>query len=95
LISLNFSQTKVPDLISRGHTVFTDIGAAEGLFTSPPMPLTTLKQDLDELAAFSAAALNGSKKDIAQRNKARQAVEDDLSLLAPTSLKWRMVIQRS
>ena len=87
LISLRFSDTKVPDLISRGHTVYTSIGAAPGLFTSPPVPLTTLKQDLDDLTTFAAAALDGGKKDKAQRDKARKALELNLSLLAAYVLK--------
>jgi hypothetical protein len=87
LISLNFKMAKTPDLISRGHTVFTNIGAAPGLFASPPVPLTTLKQDLDDLTTFAAAALDGGKKDIAQRDKARKALEHDLSILAAYVLK--------
>ena len=87
LISLNFSHAKVPDLLSRGLTVFTNIGAAPGLFTSPPVPLPTLKQELDNLTAFAAAAVDGGRKDIAQRDKARQVLEQDLSLLAAYVLK--------
>jgi hypothetical protein len=87
LISLNFNQAKVQDLISRGHTVFTNMGAASGLFASPPVPLTTLKQDLDDLTTFTAAAIDGGKKDKVQRDKARKALEQNLSLLAAYVLK--------
>ena len=87
LISLNFSRTKVQDLLSRGHTVYTNMGASPGLFTSPPVPLTTLKQELDDLTESAAAALDGGKKDKAQRDKARQALEQNLSLLAAYVLK--------
>jgi hypothetical protein len=86
-ISLNFSQTKVPDLISRGHTVCTSIAAAPGLFTSPPVPLTALEQELDDLTAFAAAASDGSRKHKAQRDKVRKSLEHDLSLLAAYVLK--------
>jgi hypothetical protein len=87
LISLNFSQTKNADLISRGLTVCSSMGAAPGLFTSPPVPLTTLKQDLDDLTTFTAAAMEGGKKDKAQRDKARKSLEQNLSLLAAYVLK--------
>jgi hypothetical protein len=49
--------------------------------------LTTLKQDLDNLTTSSAAANDGSKKDIAQRDKDRQVVEQDLDLLSAWVLK--------
>src|SRR5215831_995986 len=87
LISLNFSRAKNADLISRGHTVFTNMGAAPGLFASPPVSLPALKQDLDDLTTFTAAAMDGGKKDKAQRDQARKAVEHDLSMLAAYVLK--------
>jgi len=87
LISLNFSQANNANLISRGLTVFTNMGAASGLFTSPPVPLTTLKQDLDDLTTLTAAAMEGGKKDKAQRDKARKSLEHDLSMLAAYVLK--------
>jgi hypothetical protein len=87
LISLNFSRVKAPDLISRGHTVYTNMAAAPELFTSPPVPLMTLKQDLDDLTVSAAAAVDGSKKDKAQRDTARKALEYDLSMLAAYALK--------
>jgi len=86
-ISLNFSNLKVQDLIPWGCTVFTSISAAPDLFTSPPVPLSTLKQDLDNLTASVAAALDGGRKDIARRNTDRLRLEHDLSFLAAYALK--------
>lgn len=83
----NFPKTKVADLLSQGHTIFTDMGIATDKFSTPPVPLTTLKQDLDNLTASAAAANDGSKKDIAQRNKDRHALEQDLTLLGAYVLK--------
>ncbi|HEY2383918.1 MAG TPA: fibronectin type III domain-containing protein [Terriglobia bacterium] len=80
-------RTKVADLLSRGHSVFTDMGVKVDVFGTPPLPLTTLKQDLDNLTTSSAAANDGGKKDIAQRDKDRQVVEQDLDLLSAWVLK--------
>ena len=77
LIQLNLSLAKPADLVSRGHTVFTNMDAASGLFPSPPVSLTTLKQDVDDLTTSSAAAVEGGKKEKAQREKARKAVEKE------------------
>jgi hypothetical protein len=63
------------------------MGVASGLFPSPPVPLTTLKQDVDDLTTFNAAAMEGGKKDKAQRDKARKSLERNLSLLAAYVLK--------
>jgi hypothetical protein len=87
LISLNFSRAKAHGLISRGHTVYTNMGAASGLFASPPVSLQTLKQDIDDLTESAAAAVEGGKKDKAQRDKARKALEYDLSILSAYVLK--------
>src|SRR5207249_7610666 len=49
--------------------------------TMPPAPLGILKQNLGNLTAFSAAALDGGKTAIAQRNRNRHVLEQDLTLL--------------
>lgn len=86
-ISHNFSRARVGDLLGRGLTVFTNMGAAAAIFTAPPVPLPTLKQDLDNLTTSSAAATEGGKKDIAQRNNDRYALEQDLLLLGAYAIK--------
>jgi hypothetical protein len=86
-ISHKFPSTKVPDLLSEAQSVFTDMGAAAATFTNPPVPLATLKQDIDNLTISAAAALDGGKKNIAQRNKDRHALEEDLTLLGAYALK--------
>ena len=87
LISHKFGRAKVADLMTRGQTVFTDMSAAVLLYPSPPVPLPVLKQDIDNLTVSAAAAANGSKKDIAQRNKDRHALEEDLTLLGAYAVK--------
>ena len=86
-IAYRFTQTKVTDLLSQGHTVWTDMNLAVDRFTTPPLPMAMLKQDLDNLAASCSAANDGAKKDMAQRNKDRQILEHDLMLLGAYVLK--------
>jgi hypothetical protein len=86
-ISHKFIRAKVGDLLERGLTVFTNMGAAAAKFTAPPVPLPTLKQDLDNLTTSSAAAKEGGKKDILQRNNDRHALEQDLLLLGAYAIK--------
>jgi hypothetical protein len=86
-IRRNFRRAKLDDLVSRAHTVFTDMGANASVFTTPPIPLATLKQDSDNLAASNAAAKEGGPKEIAQREKDRLTLEHDLDLLGSYALK--------
>ena len=86
-ISHNFDSTRVPDLLSDAQSVFTDMSAAAATFTNPPVPMATLKQDIDNLTISAAAASDGGKKDIAQRNKDRHALEEDLTLLGAYVVK--------
>jgi hypothetical protein len=86
-IRRNFRRAKLDDILSRAHTVFTDMGVNVGVFTTPPIPLTTLKQDSDNLATSSAAAKEGGPKEIAQREKDRLTLEHDLDLLGSYALK--------
>ena len=86
-ISHKFPSTKVLDLLSEAQSVFTDMSAAAATFTNPPVPMTALKQDIDNLTISAAAASDGGKRDIAQRNKDRRALEDDLTLLGAYALK--------
>jgi len=86
-ISHGFSRTKVPDLLTTAQTVLTDMTAAVSVFTAPPVPLATLQTDIAALTASSAASTDGSKKSIAQRNKDRHALEQDLSLLGAYVVK--------
>jgi hypothetical protein len=78
---------KVGDLLSSGRTVLTNMGGSVEKFSTPPVPLPVLKQDLDNLTVSSDAALDGSKKAILQRNKDRHEVEQDLVLLGAYALK--------
>src|SRR5271169_5471345 len=69
-ISHNFSSTKVPDLLTQAQKVYTNVNAASTTtFPNPPVPLTQIQADITALTGSSAAATDGSKKDIAQRNK--------------------------
>ncbi|HEY2382932.1 MAG TPA: fibronectin type III domain-containing protein [Terriglobia bacterium] len=86
-IAHRFSRTKDADVLSRGYTVFTDMGVEVNVFTTPSLPLAILKQDLDNLTVSAAAANDGAKKDIAQRKKDRRVVEQDLELLSAYVLK--------
>ena len=86
-IRRNFRRAKLDDLQSRAHTVFTNMGGNVGVFTTPPIPLTTLKQDSDNLATSQAAAKEGGPKEIAQREKDRLTLEHDLDLLGSYALK--------
>jgi hypothetical protein len=86
-ISHKFSTTKVPGLLTQAQGVFTDMGAAAGVFTNPPVSLATLKQSIDNLTTSAAAAMDGGKKNIAQRNRDRKVLEDDLTLLGAYALK--------
>jgi hypothetical protein len=82
-----FERTKVAGVLSRGYTVYTDMGVQANVFTTTPIPLATLKQDLDNLTVSAAAANDGAKKDIAQRKKDRRVVEQDLELLSAYVLR--------
>jgi hypothetical protein len=62
------------------------MGAYVNVFTTPPIPFPTLKQDSDNLAA-SSAATKGGPKAIAQREKDRLTLEHDLNLLGFYALK--------
>src|SRR5262249_6218754 len=86
-IRRNFRRAKLDDLQARAHTVFTNMGASVGVFTTPPIPLATLKQDSDNLATSHAAAKEGGPKEIAQREKDRLTLEHDLDLLGSYALK--------
>ena len=86
-IKRNFGRAKSDDLMSRAHTVFTDMGANVNVFTTPPIPLSLLKQDSDNLAASNAAAKEGGPKKIARRNSDRLTLENDLELLGSYALK--------
>jgi hypothetical protein len=86
-VSHVFSRVKTPGLTSRGLTVFTDMSAAVAIFRTPPVSMATLKQDVDNLTGSSAAAMDGSKKDIARRNKDRRTLEQDLTLLGAYAVK--------
>jgi hypothetical protein len=87
-ISHKFPSIKALDLLSEAQSVFSDMSAAAATFTNPPVPLATLKQDIDNLTiSAAAAASDGGKKNIAQRNKDRQALEQDLTLLGAYALK--------
>jgi Fibronectin type III domain len=85
-ISRNFRRAKSDDLQSRALNVFTGMGVYVNIFTTPPIPLPKLKQDSDSLAASIAAAKVGGPKEIAQRNKDRLTLENDLELLGSYAL---------
>jgi hypothetical protein len=86
-IQRNFRRAKLDDLRSRALTVFTNMGIHIDVFTMPPIPLPTLKQDSDNLAVSIAAAKEGGPKEIAQREKDRLTLEHDLDLLGSYALK--------
>src|ERR1700674_763163 len=65
---------------SRGTAVQTNMTGNPN-FLNPPVDLTALKAAVDSLLALIAAALDGSKKVIAQKNKQRQTVIKMLRLL--------------
>jgi len=86
-IAHGFSRTKVPDLLTTATTVFTNMNAASATLTAPPVPLPTLQQGIAALTASSAAATDGGKKAIDQRNKDRHTLEQDLTLLGAYVVK--------
>jgi hypothetical protein len=86
-ISHTFSTTKVPDLLTQAQKVFTNVNASTTTFPNPPVPLTQIQADITALTGSSAAATDGSKKDIAQRNKDRHTLEQDLTLLGAYVVK--------
>ena len=61
--------------------------AASTTFPNPPVPLPQIQADITALTGSSAAATDGSKKDIAQRNKDRHTLEQDLTLLGAYIVK--------
>lgn len=81
VIAYNFARTAIADLLSLAQTVFTNMAANAAVFTTPPVSLAKLKSDVDNLMISSAAATEGAKKDIIQRDKDRHALEQDLRLL--------------
>jgi fibronectin type III domain protein len=79
-ITHNFSRTKVPALLTQAQKVMTNINGAPATFPNPPVPMTQIQADITALTASSAAATDGSKKDIAQRNKDHHTLEQDMTL---------------
>jgi Fibronectin type III domain len=86
-ISHNFSSTKVPDLLTQAQKVFTNVTAASATFSNSPVPLPQIQADITALTGSSAAAKDGSKKDIALRNKDRHTLEQDMTLLGAYIVK--------
>ena len=56
-------------------------------FPNTPVPLSQIQADITALTLSSAAATDGSKKDIALRNKDRYTLEQDLTLLGAYIVK--------
>jgi hypothetical protein len=86
-ISHNFSRTKVPDLLTQAQKVMTNINAASTTFLTLPVTMAQIQADITALTASSAAAADGSKKDIAQRKKDTHTLDQDLTLLGAYVVK--------
>jgi hypothetical protein len=86
-ISHNFSRTKVPDLLTKAQKIMTNITAAAATFPNPPVTMAQIQTEITALTASSAAATDGSKKDIALRNKDHHTLEQDLTLLGAYIVK--------
>jgi hypothetical protein len=68
------------EVVSRGMAVATAMTGNPN-FPTPPVNLTILKSDIENLSALIAESLDGSKKVIAQKNKQREGVIEMLRLL--------------
>jgi hypothetical protein len=63
------------------------MNADTAVSTASPVPLPTLQQDIAALTASSAAATDGGKQAIAQRNKDRHTLEQNLTLIGAYVVK--------
>jgi hypothetical protein len=76
-----FAKAADADLIARSTAVLNGM-TANTHFTAPPIDLPALKAAIDSLSALVAAALDGSKKVIAEKKRQRVTVTMMLNQLA-------------
>src|SRR5689334_20006311 len=69
------------DVVVRGTAVQTGM-TGNSNFQNPPVDLAALKTNIESYSALISEALDGSKKEIAQKDKQREAVIKMLRLLA-------------
>jgi hypothetical protein len=99
--SLDFAGLGPTDLYAFGSSVYAGMNNNPA-FTQPPVDMPTLKSTLDGYSTFMAAALDGGKKVILQRNHqgevlikilkelahyAGQASKDDMTIFASSGFK--------
>jgi hypothetical protein len=78
--ALGFSRTLDPDVVARGHAVFTGLNGNPN-YDKPPVDLAVFKTAVDNYAAAIAAGLDGGKKAISDRKKRRHEVITMMRLL--------------
>src|SRR6266581_1988961 len=71
---LGFSKTAVTDIVARANAVHSGLLAAKDIYSNPPYDLATFKTHIDFLSDKAAAALDGGKKAIAERNHQAKVV---------------------
>jgi len=70
------------DVVARANAVLGGLFTAKDDYAVPPIAEATLKVQTDALSAAMAAALDGGKKAIAERNRQKEVVIKSLRLLA-------------
>jgi len=73
--------TNPADVVARANAVLGGLFTAKDDYPLPPIAEASLKGQVDALSAAMAAALDGGKKAIAERNHQKEAVIKSLRLL--------------
>jgi hypothetical protein len=79
--SLGFKKRSDGDVVARANAVLGGLYAAKDDFATPPVDQATLKTQIDALSASMAAALDGGKKAIAEREHQKEVVIKSLRQL--------------
>ena len=79
--SLGFKRVSAGDVVARASAVSAGLFAAKDDYPAPPVVEATLKAQIDALSASITAALDGSKKAIAEREHQKEVVIKSLRQL--------------
>jgi hypothetical protein len=79
--SLSFKKASAGDVVARANAVLAGVFAAKDDYATPPIDPATLKTQIDALSASMAAALDGGKKAIAEREHQKELVIKSLRQL--------------
>lgn len=79
---ISFSKMRKAEIGPRGRNLVKNLRAHPEHFGNPPIVLDQVDADLDELARLNAEALDRARSVLAQRDKQRDIVINDMRILA-------------